>query len=94
MRQRKLRERWVNGVFLMATLSWKEGNELPSLPRQGTERRPNTMQGLDPTLQVLTLGTGILNQYSWIPWTEDTAWPQAALFMASKYGGWGSSLLA
>lgn len=24
------------------------------------------MQGLDPTLQVLTLGTGILNQYSWI----------------------------
>lgn len=44
-------QRWADGVFHTATLSWKEGNELPSLPRQGIERRPNTMQELEPMLQ-------------------------------------------
>ena len=49
------------------------------------------MEAQDPTLQVLTLGAGILSQYSWIPWAGDSAWPLAALFMASKWREKGKS---
>lgn len=49
------------------------------------------MKALDPTLQVLTLGAGILSQHSWIPRAGNSAWPLAALFMANKWRERGKS---